>query len=114
VGKGRWQKGDPSLYPGRELGGLTGGWAGGEVSLKVKRDAFPDGVRVRVKGDLPASWMKNALFANTAMGNAGALGIVNNSFVDNSGKLKVTLRLSGTSDGSRVVVFAADDLELAP
>ena len=114
VGKGRWQKGDEKLYPGREMGGLTGGWAGGEVGLKVKRDAFPDGARVRVKGEPPAAWQKNALFANTAFGNAGALGIVNSSFVDNGGRLKVATRLAGTADGARVVVFAADDLELAP
>ena len=33
----------------KELGGLTGGWAGGEVGLKVKPDAFPVNSRVKVK-----------------------------------------------------------------
>ena len=58
-------------------------------------------------------WVGRAELAS-AVSNAGALGIVNSSFVDNGGRLKVATRLAGTADGARVVVFAADDLELAP
>ena len=88
--------------------------APGDALWTAYLDAFPDGTRVRVKGDPPASWMKNSLFMNTAFGNGGALGIVNSSFLDEGGKLKVATRLPAGNDGWRVVVFSADDLELAP
>lgn len=33
IGKGRFVKDDPSKYPDKELFGMTGGWAGGQVGL---------------------------------------------------------------------------------
>jgi len=49
VGKGRFVRDDASRYPDKELGGLTGGWAGGEVGLKTNVDLFPVNTRVKVK-----------------------------------------------------------------
>ena len=94
------------------MGGLTGGWAGGEVSLKVRPDSFPVNSRVRVKGPPPAPWMNNPLFANTPMALAGKEGIVNNVRVEN-GVVKVAVRLDAdASGGYRVVVFGDNDLEV--
>lgn len=112
VGKGRWQRGDPALYPDKELGGLTGGWAGGEVGLKVRRDSFPSGSSVRVRGDPPAVWMRNGLFANAGWALGGTTGVVASTLLK-GGSLFVTVRLTATAEaGSRVVVLKAEELEL--
>jgi hypothetical protein len=112
IGKGRWQRGDKALYPDKEMGGLTGGWAGGEVGLKVRRDTFPIGAQVRVRGPPPAEWARNPLFANAAWANGGKTGVVAATLLDEGGTLRVTMRLDGGADGSRVVVFKAEDIEL--
>jgi hypothetical protein len=111
VGKGKYIRGDKKLFPDKELGGLTGGWAGGEVSLKTK-PSLPVNSRVVVKGGPPAPWMQNALFANTAMALGGKQGVVTNVIVAN-GNVKVAVRLDAdATQGYRVVVFKEDELQL--
>ena len=83
----------PAAPPGqdKELGGLTGGWAGGELGLKVDSSRFTAGTRVRVKGTLQP-WMQNPLFARSNMALAGKVGEVSSTRVD-GGLLKVAVRV---------------------
>jgi hypothetical protein len=144
VGKGKYVQGDKAQYPVRrrglsrarpragrsrhacapqdkELGGLTGGWAGGELGLKVDSGKFTPGTRVRVKGTVQP-WMQNALFARTNMVLAGKEGEVSSARVEN-GQLKVAVRVqTGEApvglqaeenvDWSRLVVFSDNELEV--
>jgi hypothetical protein len=148
VGKGKFVKGDARQYPVRadssrqrtcyaraslrrappcaplqdkELGGLTGGWAGGELGLKVDSSKFAAGTRVRVKGTLQP-WMQNPLFARSNMALAGKEGVVSSARVDN-GTLKVAVRVEtgeapvgqqadADVQWSRLVIFSDNELEV--
>jgi hypothetical protein len=103
------------------MGGLTGGWAGGELGLKVDSGKFSPGTRVRVKGTLQP-WMANPIFARSNMVLAGKEGQVSSSRVE-GGQLKVAVRIE-TGDApvglkaeadvewSRLVVFTEGELEV--
>jgi hypothetical protein len=102
------------------MGGLTGGWAGGELSLKVDSSKFAPDTRVRVKGTLQP-WMKNAVFARSNMAQAGKEGVVSSSRIE-SGVLKVAVRLQGdppagvaadeSVEWTRLMVFKDNELEI--
>jgi hypothetical protein len=103
------------------MGGLTGGWAGGELGLKVDSGKFAPGTRVRVKGTLQP-WMQNAIFARSNMVLAGKQGQVSSTRVE-GGQLKVAVRVeTGDApvglkadedvDWSRLVVFRDSELEV--
>ena len=72
---------------------MTGGWAGGELGLKVDSSKFAPDTRVRVKGTLQP-WMNNPLFARSNMAQAGKVGVVSSCRID-GGSLKVAVRLQG-------------------
>ena len=103
------------------MGGLTGGWAGGELGLKVDSAKFAPGTRVRVKGT-PQPWMQNSFFARTTMALAGKEGEVSSARVE-GGRLKVAVRVQTGEppvglkaeedvEWTRLVVFADNDLEV--
>ena len=105
----------------KELGGLTGGWAGGELGLKVDSSKFTPGTRVRVKGKVQP-WMLNPLFARSNMVLAGKEGEVSSARVD-GGLMKVAVRVQtgeppvglkpeADVEWTRLVVFSDNELEV--
>lgn len=124
--QGRWKWTTLENYPepGKELGGLTGGWPGGELAFKedLKPSDVKEGQRVRVRGGGIRRWMRNPLFAASTLGYSGQLGRVVRSEID-SGSTRVAVMLDApappsqapdtdTSEWSKTVIFDSRDLEL--
>ena len=117
----RAARGGPTRAQDKELGGLTGGWAGGELGLKVDASKFAAGTRVRVKGTLQP-WMQNPLFARSTLALAGKQGVVSSARIE-GGQLRVAVRVQtgeapagltpqADEEWSRLVVFSDNDLEV--
>jgi hypothetical protein len=116
VGKGKWISGEAKA--GRDPGGLTGGWVGGEVALK-SQVAFSVGQRVRVRGT-PAAWMANPLFARSPLALYGKCGEVSAVRLEGA-TVRVAVRLetgeappgatAEDADWTKLVVFNEGELE---
>lgn len=99
---------------------MTGGWAGGELGLKVDASKFAPDTRVRVKGTLQP-WINNQLFARSNMAQAGKEGVVSSTRFE-GGSLKVAVRLQGEPpagvaadadvEWTRLMVFNDNELEV--
>ena len=99
---------------------MTGGWAGGELGLKVDSSKFAPETRVRVKGTLQP-WMNNPLFARSKMAQSGKVGVVSSCRIE-GGSLKVAVRLQGeppagmaadeSVEWTRLMVFSDNELEV--
>lgn len=101
-GKGRFMKGNAAKFAGRD-NLLTGGWAGGEMPLKLK-----DQLTFK-KGDYVAIKNSGSIFGMFSKEETRKTGTINKVDINKSGKVTVSVALLPFDN---VVEFNGDQLEI--